>query len=108
MPNLRRLTTQASLNYLTNNQNRLDTREATARAETEFTNSDLFSVTYTDNFERLVRPFVIATGVTLPVGSYDFHTTRIGYIGGQQRRYSGEVGLRNRHVLQRRSPDDSR
>jgi hypothetical protein len=57
----------------------------------EFTNSDLFSVTYTDNFERLVRPFVISTGVTLPVGPYDFHTTRIGYIGGQQRRYSGEV-----------------
>ncbi len=40
-----------------------------ARGEAEFTNSDLFSVTYTDSFERLVRPFAIATGVTLPVGS---------------------------------------
>jgi len=91
VPHVRRLTAQSSLNYLTNIQNRLDTREATARGEAEFTNSDLFSVTYTDNFERLVRPFAIATGVTLPVGGYDFHTTRIGYIGGQQRRYSGEV-----------------
>ena len=91
VPNVRRLTAQSSLNYLTNIQNRLDTREATARGEAEFTNSDLFSVTYTDNFERLVRPFAIATGVTLPVGGYDFHTTRIGYIGGQQRRYSGEA-----------------
>jgi hypothetical protein len=91
VPHVRKLTTQASLNYVTNNQDRLDTREASGRFETEFTNSDLFSVVYTDSFERLVRPFPIAAGVTLPVGSYDFHTTRIGYIGGQQRRYSGEV-----------------
>lgn len=93
IPRLRRLTLQSSLNYLTNNQDRLDTREAVGRAEAEFTNSDLFSVSYTDNYERLVRPFAIATGVTLPVGSYDFHTTRVGYIGGQQRRISGEVVL---------------
>ena len=46
---------------------------------------------YTDNFERLVRPFAIAPTVTLPVGSYSFSTTRIGYVAGQQRRYSGEV-----------------
>ena len=31
-----------------------------------------------------------------------FHTTRIGYIAGQQRPLSGEVVLRDRHVLQRR------
>ena len=91
VPHVRRLSMQTSLNYLTNNQDRLDTREATARFETEFTNSDLASVAYTDSFERLVRSFAISTGVTLPVGSYDFHTTRIGYIGGQQRRYSGEI-----------------
>jgi Domain of unknown function (DUF5916)/Carbohydrate family 9 binding domain-like len=93
IPRLRRLTLQSSFNYLTNNQNRLDTREAVGRVEAEFTNSDLFSVSYTDSYERLVRPFAIATGVTLPVGSYDFHTTRVGYIAGQQRRFSGEVVL---------------
>jgi hypothetical protein len=91
VPNVRKLTTQASLNYLTNNENRLDTREASGRFEAEFTNSDLFSVQYLDSFERLVRPFGIATGVTIPVGVYDFHNTRIGYIGGQQRRFSGEI-----------------
>jgi hypothetical protein len=91
VPNLRRLSMQASLNYLTNTHDRLDTREASGRFEAELTNSDLASVVYTDSFERLVRPFAIATGVTLPVGPYDFHTTRIGYIGGQQRRFSGEI-----------------
>lgn len=91
VPNLRRLTAQASLNYLTNNDDRLDTRDAASRAEAEFTNSDLLSVSYTDNFERLVRPFVIVTGVAIPVGSYDFYTTRVGYVAGQQRRVSGEL-----------------
>jgi hypothetical protein len=89
--NLRRITTQASLNYVTNNQNRLDTREGVGLLQFELTNSDVASVTYTDNFDRLVRPFAIATGVTIPIGAYTFHTTRIGYIAGQQRRVSGEV-----------------
>ena len=89
--NVRRLTSQASLNYTTNTHNRLDTREGVGRFETEFTSSDTASVAYTDSFERLVRPFAIAPGITLPVGSYDFHTTRLGYVGGQQRPYSGEV-----------------
>jgi hypothetical protein len=93
VPRLRRLTTQASFNYLTNNDNRLDTREGVARVEAEFTNSDLFSVSYTDSFERLAQPFSIATGVSLPVGGYDFYTTRVGYIAGQQRRISGELVL---------------
>ncbi|HEX4915542.1 MAG TPA: DUF5916 domain-containing protein [Vicinamibacterales bacterium] len=91
IPNLRRLTGQASLAYITNNRDRLDTRDATARFEAEFTNSDVFSVSYTDNFERLVRPFAIAPGVNIPVGAYDFHTTRVGYVAGQQRPYSGEI-----------------
>ena len=93
VPHLRRISTFASLNYVTNTANRLDTREATARVETEFTNSDLLSAGYTDNFERLVRPFTIAPGVTVPVGAYDFYTTRLSYTGGQQRRASGEVVL---------------
>ena len=92
VPHLRKLTTQASLNYLTNNQDRLDTREASGAIRSRVHQQRPRSAcVYTDSFERLVRPFAIATGVTLPVGSYDFHTTRIGYIGGQQRRYSGEI-----------------
>ena len=91
IPRLRRLTGATSLSYITNNQDRLDTRDAVGRLEAEFTNSDLLSVSYTDNFERLVRPFPIATGVAIPAGSYDFHTTRVSYTGGQQRPYSGEI-----------------
>ena len=91
VPHLRRLTAATSLNYVTTNQDRLDTRDAVARLDAEFTNSDVLSVSYTDNFERLVRPFAIAAGVNIPVGIYDFHTARLGYLAGQQRPYSGEI-----------------
>jgi hypothetical protein len=79
------------VNYLTNNENRLDTREQVGQFQTEFTNSDLFQVSYTDNFERLVSPFAIATGVRIPVGGYNYHTTQLQYQFGQQRRASGNV-----------------
>ena len=60
VPHLRKLTMQGSLNYITNNQNRLDTRELQGQFQAELTNSDVASVSYTDNFERLVRPFIVA------------------------------------------------
>ena len=41
VPHLRKVTTQASLNYTTNTENRLDTREQVGQLQTEFTNSDV-------------------------------------------------------------------
>jgi hypothetical protein len=91
IPYLRRVTTQASLNYTTNVGDRLDTREQVGQLQTEFTSSDVVSVTYTDSFERLVRPFAIAPGVRVAPGLYDFHNLQLSYTAGQQRRYSGAL-----------------
>ena len=91
VPHVRKVTAIASLNYVTNTTNRLDTREAVGQFQTEFTNSDVVSATYTDSFERLVRPFAIAPGIRIPVGTYDFHTVLLSYTAGQQRRYSGAI-----------------
>ncbi len=49
-------------------QNRLDTRELARSFQTELTNSDVASVALHRQFERLVRPFNVATGVNIPVG----------------------------------------
>jgi len=107
IPHVRRMTTLASLQYTTNNGSRLDTREQVGQFQTEFTNSDVVSVTYTDSFERLVRPFAIAPGIRLPIGTYNFHTTEVSYTAGQQRRISGAVVYQggtfyngDRHALQ--------
>jgi hypothetical protein len=50
-------------------------------------------VSYTDSFERLVRPFTLAPGAIVPPGTYDFATTRVAYTGGQQRPASGEIAV---------------
>jgi hypothetical protein len=91
LKNIRRFSAQTSLLYLTDVQDRLDTRELSATFQTEFTNSDVFAVTAADNFERLVRPFNVAAGINIPVGVYDFHNLQVSYAAGQQRPISGTV-----------------
>ena len=91
VPHLRKVTMQASLNYTTNTENRLDTREQVGLFQAEFTNSDVAGVTYTDTMDRLVRPFAIAPGIRIPAGAYGFHTTQLSYTGGQQRKLSGAI-----------------
>ncbi len=91
IPHVRRVTTQASLNYTTNVGDRLDTREQGGQLQTEFTNSDVAAVIYTDSFERLIRPFAIAPGIRIAPGTYDFGNLQVSYTGGQQRRVSGTL-----------------
>jgi hypothetical protein len=91
IPHVRKFTTQASINYLTNNQNRLDTREIVGLFQTELVNTDVVGIMYTDTFDRPVRPFDVAAGVRIPVGGYDFHTLQLSYTGGQQRKISGAI-----------------
>ena len=93
IPHVRKLTWQGSLGYFTNNQNRLDTREVNGQFQAELTSSDIAIVGHTDSFERLAAPFAIAIGIRLPVGGYNFHTTRLEYQGGQQRKVSGSVAF---------------
>jgi hypothetical protein len=91
IPHVRKFTAQASINYVTNNQSRLDTRELVGSFQTELVNTDVAAITYTDTFDRPVRPFDVATGVRIPVGEYDFHTLQLSYTGGQQRKISGAI-----------------
>jgi hypothetical protein len=91
VPYVRKFTTQASLTYITNNLNRLETRDLQGQFQTELTNSDVASVTYTDNFDRPVRSFEVYPGIRIPVGAYDFRTLQLSYTGGQQRKISGQV-----------------
>jgi uncharacterized protein DUF5916 len=91
VPHVRKFTTQGSLTYITNNLNRLETRDLQGQFQAEFTNSDVAAVTYTDNFDRPVRAFEVYPGIRVPVGAYDFRTLQLSYTGGQQRTISGQV-----------------
>jgi hypothetical protein len=79
------------MEYLVNGQDDLETRQQSGRFNTEFQNSDQLTVEVNDNYELLVRPFAIASGVTIPIGGYNFRDFNVAYAFGQQRPASGTV-----------------
>jgi hypothetical protein len=91
MPSVRRFSWTGSMAYIENHAGRVDLRESNAEFAIEFQNSDRFSAAYTGTYEFLPRPFEIASGVTLPVGEYDYGTARVGWSLGQQRAISANL-----------------
>jgi TolB-like protein len=90
---VRQFTFGGSLDYIENGIGQVETRTAQLRFNTEFENSDLFSVDVMGNHELLVVPFRIASDVTIPVGAYDFQDFQVAYSLGPQRRVAGNVSL---------------
>jgi hypothetical protein len=72
----------------------LESRQHSLSFSTEFETSDIFTVSVRDEFEALVRPFRIASGVTLLSGKYDFTSYEASYNFGAQRKVSGVLSLR--------------
>lgn len=72
----------------------LESRQRTLSFATEFETSDIFTLSASDDFEMLVRPFRIAPGVTLRPGKYDFTSYQASYNFGAQRKVSGILSLR--------------
>ena len=70
---------------------RLQSRERSADFGIEFQNADRLSLAYSGSYEFLPAPFRVASGVTLPVGGYDFDTVRLGFNRAQQHRVSGNL-----------------
>ena len=59
----------------------------------EFENSDRLSVFGAVNFERLEVPLQVSSGVSVPVGDYDFKSVSFQYGFGAQRRVSGSLSF---------------
>lgn len=90
---VRKYTWEGTYEYLENGRGYLETRNAAARFMTEFQNSDTFSIVAADHYERLVQPFTVSAGHTIPRGAYPFQDATITYGFGQQRRLSGSLAL---------------
>ena len=88
---VRRFLWNGSFTYVENLEGLVETREATGAFTVEFENSDQLSFTGARTFEYLPEPFPIASGVTLPVGDYDFAFMGVGFNAGQQRRLSANI-----------------
>ena len=86
---VRKFTYQASVNYFTDGDNRLETRNQNLEFAAEFQTSDRLTIQYQDDYERLAVPFGIARGVTVPAGGYSNGTLSVDLQVGQQRKASG-------------------
>ena len=88
---VRQYTYDANAEYIENNAGHLESRSVTARFGLEFANSDQFTVDANANYEGLLRPFTVATGIAIPAGGYGFNDVMVRYQAGQQRRASGSL-----------------
>jgi hypothetical protein len=92
IPAVRKFTWEASLEYILNGAGALETRQQTARFETEFETSDRLIVEANGNYELILRPFSFGPLVVRP-GGYSFNDMLLSYALGQQRRASGTLSL---------------
>jgi len=90
---IRKLLFQAAADYIENGSGRLETRTATGEFAFDFKNADKVGVLYTNEYEYLPAPFKIGGGLTLPVGGYEFDTTRLYYNMGQQRAVNANLSV---------------
>jgi len=92
---IRKYTYEASLNYITDNQNTLESRELKGVFQVDLQSGDVVAAEYTRNFELVERRFTISEtdGVRIPLGTYDFYNVKGSYQLGGQHRLSGTTAL---------------
>ena len=90
---VRKFTYQADLEYITDNQNHLESRTLNPFFQIDFQNSDFLAIDYARNYEFLPLPFQIASGVQIPAGGYSFGSLTTAYTAGSQHRVSGKASF---------------
>ena len=90
---VRKLSWTGTMAYLENGSGRVEARDWAGEFGIEFQNSDAFSISYNGAYEFVPAPFRIASGVTVPIGGYEFAGVRAQFTGGRQRRVSGTVAV---------------
>ena len=86
---VRKFTWEATLDYITNNKNVLETRESFLNFRTDFQNADALTVTFGRYFERIDTPFQISRYARIAAGSYGFNNLLVSYDFAPSRRVSG-------------------
>jgi hypothetical protein len=90
---IRRFNYEASLDYITDNHNTLESRTAQGTFRLEFQGSDTMTAEVEQNYELVERAFTIADNVRIPAGTFDMQTFRASYTMSQQHRVSGTASF---------------
>jgi hypothetical protein len=84
-PSIRKMSAEASLDYITDLHGRLESREAQLSSRTEFSGGGFWSTEYTRNYELIRTPFEIVKGIFILPGGYSFQDLRSEYYLGPER-----------------------
>lgn len=93
IPLVRKFSWQGSADYIEGSRGGLQSEAFQSAFATEFTNGDFVNAEVTSSFEQLSRPFVVARGVTVPIGGYRFTNVKASYVFGTQRPVNGMLVL---------------
>jgi hypothetical protein len=80
-----------SVDYITDTNNRPESKEIQGTYQMELNNSDIWNVDVSRNYERLTNGFEVGKGILVPPGEYDFTQLRATYTLGLQRPVSGSI-----------------
>src|SRR5262249_39868822 len=83
---IRKFYYNGAFEYIENNRGRVDTRMDQAEFAIDFQNSDRLNLKATRTYEFLPSNLVLAPGVVVPSGGYDYGTLLAGYNLGSGRR----------------------
>ncbi len=89
---VRKLTFQGDFEHFENGAGALETRVQVGKFVLERENSDIITAEATRDYEMIVSPFTVATGIAIPAGSYSFDDVQFSYAMGAQRRVAGTIG----------------
>jgi hypothetical protein len=90
---VRKFTYEGNFEYITDNRNRLESRELRGQFRLDLHSSDALSLQFQRLYEFVPRPFSLADGIRIPVGGYDFDNLTTSVSLGQQHRVSGSASL---------------
>ena len=91
MKAVRRFVYLANIEYIENNDGRLDFREQEGQFSIEMQNGDNAIVDYTRDYEFIPRIFAIAANVDVPVGGYGYQNLLMSYQFGPQHQFAGRL-----------------
>ncbi|MDH3733220.1 MAG: carbohydrate binding family 9 domain-containing protein [Gemmatimonadota bacterium] len=92
IPGIQEVNPYLELDHVTDLESVLVTRRRSAGFGVTFQDGGSLGLKYDDRFERLVEPFLIS-GVTIPVGAYDFREGSVSYSASPGRVLTGRVIL---------------
>ena len=90
---LRKVSWETTLDYITDRDNRLQSREGLAGMRVDMNSGDQWLVEYRNITEFLDTPFAVGPGVRVPVGTYDFRDVNTMYYLGPQNPVSGRFNV---------------